>query len=455
MAKTQGTDNGAEFLWARFGALLLGAIVGAIALAGILGCGSGTNASSGPTPTPAPTPTPTPTTPPALAACTVPPVTISHTSSSVNQQQLVVLDTTKYPGAVCNDGSAPAYVYRLGAGAASSRWVISLEGGNECGDQSTCSRRAQNQPILISSLPYQANPASVGDLSGLFSADPAVSPDFYDATEVHALYCSSDDWSGTKAGTGAFNPNDVSTWSFQGRAILKAILADITANHGFGSASEVMFTGDSAGGVGAYVNVNDVAKLVPPTARFVASSDAAFDNLVDNFSASGSPPDYTDPNGTPAEIAKRLPAITLWNGHGDEACAAAATTPTGQVMCYGASQLLGATGTITLPMLVYEAQQDKSQLATDGVPQSAIGSASFTTAEAGYISYFAAQMRFGLAEANAGVSIFSPDVLQHVEQSDSTLANTSYSFPSGQFTLTQVTGAWYRNPCTVQRDIAN
>ncbi len=429
-------------------------LLSAIMLVGVLGCGSGTRPDSGGTSV-TPQPTPTPTTPPALAACTVPPVTISHTASSVNQQQLVVLDTTKYPGAVCNDGSAQAYVYRPGSGAASSRWILSLEGGNECGDQPSCSSRAANMPTLVSSLPYQNDPASVGQLSGIFSADPTVNPDFYDATQVHALYCSSDDWSGTKAGSGSFNPNDVTTWSFQGRAILRAIIADITANHGFGSATEVMFTGDSAGGVGAYVNVNDVAKLVPPTARFVASSDAAFDNQVDNFSASGSPPEYTDPSATPAEISKRLPAIALWNGYGDEACAAKATTPTEQVTCYAASQLLGANGTITLPMLVSEAQQDKSQLATDGIPQAAISSASFTTPEAGYIGYFAAQMRFGLAEANAGVSIFSPDVLQHVEQSDSALANTTYTFPSGQFNLTQVTGAWYRNPCTVQRDIAN
>lgn len=435
--------------WVQAGIVFLGTVLIAI----VIGCGSGMKATVTGTPVP-PQPTPAPTTPPALAACTVPPVTITHTAASVNPQQLIVLDTKKYPQALCNDGSAAAYVYRPGTGAASSRWIISLEGGNECGDQPTCSSRAQKQPTLVSSLPYQQNPSSVSNLSGLFSADPNVSPDFYDATEVHALYCSSDDWSGTKTGTGTFNANDDSTWNFQGRAILKAIISDITTNHAFGTATEVMFTGDSAGGVGAYVNVNDIVTLVPPTARFVASSDAAFDNVVDNFSASGSPPDYTDPNAVSAEIAKRLPAITLWNGRGDEACAATPTTPTEQVLCYGATQLLGANGTITLPMLVYEAQQDKSQLATDGIPQSAIGQASFTTPEAGYVGYFAAQMRFNLAETNAGVSIFSPDVLQHVEQSDSVLANTSYSFPADQFTLTQVTGAWYRNPCTVQRDIA-
>lgn len=421
-------------------------LLGVCALAGCSGGSNSMTSGSG-----------TPTAPPAppQTSCSVPAATITHGSSTVNTQQTVFLDPAKYPQALCNDGTPAAYVYRAGVGAAANRWIISLEGGDECGDQPTCSARAVNNPQLISSAPYQANPSSVPRLAGLLSASTSVNPDFYDATQVHALYCSSDDWSGAKAGSGGFNADNDATWNFQGRAILAAIVADITASHGFSGATEVLFTGDSAGGVGVFANVNDVAKLVPGSARFVASSDAGFGNSVYNFSPGGAAPDYDDPTATPAEIAKRLPAIALWNGHGDTACAAAATTPTEQVACYGAEQLMGAGGTISLPMFVSEAQQDLAQLSTDGIPQSALSSASFTAPESGYISYFAAQMRTGLAGVNAGVSVFSPDALLHVEENDNTLFDTTYAFPAGNSTLQQSIGAWYRDPCSAERNIAN
>lgn len=416
------------------------------------GCsGSSSMASGSGTPPPPPNNPP----PPSQTSCSVPAATIVHGSSTVNTQQTVFLDPAKYPQALCNDGTPAAYVYRAGVGAAASRWIISLEGGDECGDQPTCSARAANNPQLISSAPYQANPSSVSLLGGLLSSNATVNPDFYDATQVHALYCSSDDWSGAKGGSGGFSTDDVASWNFQGRAILAAIVADITANHSFAGATEVLFTGDSAGGVGVFANVNDVAKLVPGSARFVASSDAAFGNTVYNFSPNGTAPDYDDPTATPAEIAKRLPAIVLWNGHGDTACAAAAATPTEQVACYSAQQLLGAGGTIALPMFVSEAQQDLAQLSTDGIPQAALSSANFTTAESGYVSYFAGQMRSGLAGVNAGVSVFSPDALLHVEQNDNSLFDTTYTFSAGSTTLQQSTGAWYKNPCSAQRNIAN
>jgi hypothetical protein len=83
----------------------------------LTGCGGGkTTASSSPT-----TPTPTP-----AASCTTPAVNITHTATAANAPQLVVLSKSTYPQAVCNDGTAGAYVLRPGAGAAANRWIISL-----------------------------------------------------------------------------------------------------------------------------------------------------------------------------------------------------------------------------------------------------------------------------------------------------------------------------------------
>ena len=307
----------------------------------LTGCGAkATSAVTTPAPTPTPAPIPTP-----ASSCSTPAVTITHTATAANSPQLVILDKNKYPLALCNDGTAAAYVLRPGAGAAANRWLISLQGGGECYDQASCSSRAATMPTLVSSASYQANPSSAFGQGGLLSPAASSNPDFYDASTVQVLYCSSDDWSGAKSSSTTYSPGDPTTWNFQGRAILDAVIADLSASHAFASATEVMLTGQSAGGVGTFANANPVAKLVPSTARFVAYSDAGFGNGVDNFLATAPPPNYIDTVSTPNQIAKRAPALPLWNGTGDPVCAAASPSDVNsQINCYSGQTLLAANG---------------------------------------------------------------------------------------------------------------
>jgi hypothetical protein len=416
----------------------------------LIGCGGGTNL---PVPTNPPV---SPTPPMASASCTTPPVTITHTAAA-NSPQLVVLSKSTYPQAMCNDGTAGTYVLRPGAGAAANRWIIQLQGGGECFDQATCSTRAANMPTLVSSASFQADPSSAFGQSGLLGSTAESNPDFYDASVVQVLYCSSDDWSGAKTSTTSYNPDDPTTWNFQGRAILNAVIADLKANHNFSSAMEVMLTGDSAGGVGVFANTNPVAKLVPSSARFVSYSDAGFPDGGYDYLATGSAPDYDDPSAVPNQIAKRMLALPLWNGTGDPVCSAAtAPDPTSQINCYSGQTLLAPnTGTITLPMLVSVSEEDTNQLGTAGIPASATSSGNLTTSEAGYVSYFAATMRTATAATNANVSLFVPDFFVHVESTDPAYYNNAVTFPAGALTLQQEVGAWYKAPCTVQRNIAN
>ena len=416
----------------------------------LTGCGAkATSAVTTPAPTPVPSPTP-------ASSCSTPAVTITHTATAANSPQLVILDKNKYPLALCNDGTAAAYVLRPGAGAAANRWLISLQGGGECYDQASCSSRAATMPTLVSSASYQANPSSAFGQGGLLSPAASSNPDFYDASTVQVLYCSSDDWSGAKSSSTTYSPGDPTTWNFQGRAILDAVIADLSASHSFASATEVMLTGQSAGGVGTFANANPVAKLVPSTARFVAYSDAGFGNGVDNFLATAPPPNYIDTVSTPNQIAKRAPALPLWNGTGDPVCAAASPSDVNsQINCYSGQTLLAANGTISLPMLVSVSQEDTNQLGTAGIPNADITSGNLSAAETGYIAYFASNLRTNLEATNANVSLFSPDFFVHVEATDPAYFNNPVTFPNGSITLQQEVGDWYKAPCSVQRNIAN
>lgn len=389
----------------------------------------------------------------ARTSCATPRAMIQHTSAQTHTPVIVFLDPEKYPRALCNDGTPAAYILRHGSGSAASRWVISLQGGGKCFDQKDCSTRGATNQRLISSAPYRGEPTSDIALDGIQSSDPAVNPDFYDATQVEAFYCSSDDWSGSKVGSGPFNIDNIQSWSFQGHAILAAILDDLKTSRGLAHATEVLFTGESAGGYGVFVNANAVQDLVPSRARFVAFSDAGFLNNVENYDADGPPPHYTSA-AAPNEHVERAQGIHLWHGYGDPVCARRASTIDEQLGCYSGEHLLAPGGTLTLPMLVADPQQDSGQLEIDGVPKVALETRDFTPEEGGYIRYFAGAMRDALLRTRPGVSVFSPDVLLHEQASSDKLFNTAYSFPTGTVTLQQVVSSWYQDPCQAQRDIA-
>jgi hypothetical protein len=412
----------------------------------LTGCGGNSTATS-----PVTTPTPTPS-----SSCTTPSVTITHTASAANAPQLVFLDKSTYPQALCNDGTPAAYVLRPGAGAAANHWIISLQGGGECYDQASCANRAADTPTLVSSAPYRATPSLALGLGGLLDSNPSNNPDFYDASTVEVLYCSSDEWSGAKASASAFHPEDPTTWNFQGHAIVNAVVADLKASHNLSAATDIMLTGQSSGGVGVFLNVNPIAKLVPSGARFAAFSDAAFDNAVDTFNPAGAPPNYTNTNSIPAEITQFSQVLLLWNGSGDPVCSAATPPdPSSQVACYNSQSLLAPNGTITLPMLVSISQKDTYALGASGISGADIQSGNFTTAESGYIAYFATNMRANLNSTNPNVSIFSPNSFVHIEATDFTLYSSPVTFPNGTITLQQEIGSWYKAPCSVQRNIAN
>lgn len=383
-------------------------------------------------------------------------ISFTHSGAGTNAAQVVWLDNAKYPLAVCNDGTAAGYVIRKGVGAAASRWVVSLQGGNECWDDASCAYRQLTAPELTGNAVYKADPARAANLlSGLLSNEPRINPDFYDSTQVLALYCSSDDWTGAKDGAGGFAPADTRTWSFRGKAIVAAIFDDLKTSQGMSTASEVLFTGESAGGVGVWANVNRVAKASPQRARFAASIDAGFANLASNFSVAAAGPYYADATTTPNEFAERLTAMPLWNGSGDDACDAAATTALERVYCLSGAQLLGRGGTISLPVLVVESEKDTAQLLANGVSGADLSSGQYTAQETAYMDYFATAMRSALQSTNAKVSLYAPDTVQHTLAVDPALMNTAFTFGSGTaLSLREAYANWYQAPCSAQRNVA-
>jgi hypothetical protein len=131
-----------------------------------------------------------------------------------------------------------------------NKWTIHIEGGGLCATAEDCEKRSTTD--LGSSKNWRA------DFDGLaiFSSNKLLNPDFYEWNHVFIPYCSGDLWSGTvtKPSPTTFN------FYFSGHLNLAAVLDYLTENHELGSASNVILSGASAGGIGTFNNIDFVTK---------------------------------------------------------------------------------------------------------------------------------------------------------------------------------------------------
>lgn len=190
----------------------------------------------------------------------------------------VVLDSAEFPQATCSDGTPGAFYVRAGSGEDVNRWVIHLQGGSACRDYESCLERWCGTQ---GDLPYTANKMSsdwtgngVTDLEphvvgpGMASANPANA--FATWTHVWAYYCSSDSWQGRATDVPMSGPLGTFHVDARGHTILTAIRKMLRKSNaapqwlaagGYGiadldSATDIVFTGTSAGATGAIANAD-------------------------------------------------------------------------------------------------------------------------------------------------------------------------------------------------------
>ena len=178
-----------------------------------------------------------------------------------------------YPTARCLDGSSGAYYFRPAQSAATTnKWVFSLEGGGECVTESDCATRAadKSSTSLGSSVGYDSDGS--GSMYQFQGADPRYNPDFYSWNHVLIMYCTGDLHLGTVDVPGAEQWN----WAFfSGSLVVDAVVAELTSTSGLSSATDVIWNGASAGGIGAGASVDRVKEALPKT-RVVAAPVAGF-----------------------------------------------------------------------------------------------------------------------------------------------------------------------------------
>ena len=197
-------------------------------------------------------------------------------------------------GALCNDFSVAGYFIRENA--SSSDWIIFLEGGGGCNSPSSCNERfidstvrqrytyvvngtevvdveqawndslpdplAVTSKLMTSLWRFRGAGVVEWEINGtdIFSTNASINPQFSTYNHVLIPYCSSDLWllntnDFVKAQTSNFHfqydpTSQVSQFTFRGVSILRSVVRDLFAFHGFRKATVVMLAGSSAGGVG-------------------------------------------------------------------------------------------------------------------------------------------------------------------------------------------------------------
>ncbi|XP_019157755.1 PREDICTED: pectin acetylesterase 7-like [Ipomoea nil] len=192
----------------------------------------------------------------------------------------VIVNSVGDEGAVCLDGTPPAYNWDAGKGEGANNWLLHFQGGGWClnstlyetSDQSVQSCASRVNGSYGSSRYMQAT----FNLTGMLSDDPKISA-FYNWNRVLLRYCDG----------GSFAENaeqsDLVTKHYYRRArIFDAIVKDLWAK-GMRNAQNVLLSGGSAGGLGSIIHCDRFRALFSMNVRVKCHADGALFICVKNL----------------------------------------------------------------------------------------------------------------------------------------------------------------------------
>lgn len=167
---------------------------------------------------------------------------------NATMQGILLKDAAEHSGAVCLDGS-PGMVYvRKGVGDGVNKWYIHHQGGGWCESLDDCLGRSKGG--LGSSKGYKQTSAQN---SGYFSTSPVDNPMMYNWNSVFMPYCDGGSFSGNND---TVQPYQGSTLHWRGKRIREAVYAELITNHGLKSATDVVISGCSAGGLATFLHTD-------------------------------------------------------------------------------------------------------------------------------------------------------------------------------------------------------
>ncbi|KAL7122501.1 hypothetical protein ACP275_01G049200 [Erythranthe tilingii] len=188
--------------------------------------------------------------------------TFSELTDKIN---ITYVNSAVEKGAVCLDGTPPAYYHSVGFGDGADNWLVYLEGGAWCNSTETCLERVQ-----IKWLASTSTRPAIRYVSGIFTVNQTFNQAFYNWNKVIVVYCDGASF------TGDVEEVDPTTnLHYRGARIFRAVIDDLLAK-GMKNAKNAVLTGSSAGGLATILNCDRFRSLVSHATRVKCISDSGF-----------------------------------------------------------------------------------------------------------------------------------------------------------------------------------
>ena len=177
---------------------------------------------------------------------------------------ITYLESAAAKGAVCLDGSTPAYHFDKGSGSGVNNWIVHVEGGGWCTDVETCLKR---KSLMKGSSELMNKDYG---FSGILGGSQNSNPDFYNWNRIKVRYCDGSSFTGDIE---AVDPTH--KLYFRGARVWRAVIDDLMAK-GMSNAQNAILSGCSAGALAAILHCDQFKSILPKTAKVKCVSDAGY-----------------------------------------------------------------------------------------------------------------------------------------------------------------------------------
>ncbi|XP_027348609.1 pectin acetylesterase 8-like isoform X2 [Abrus precatorius] len=177
---------------------------------------------------------------------------------------ITLVENAVSKGAVCLDGSPPAYHLDMGFGEGINNWIVQIEGGGWCNDVTSCLYRKSTRLGSSKQMDGQIG------FYGILSNEKQFNPDFYNWNRVKVRYCDGSSF------TGDVEEVDPTTnLHFRGARVFAAVMEDLLTK-GMKSAENAILSGCSAGGLTTIFHCDHFKSLLPSGAKVKCVPDAGY-----------------------------------------------------------------------------------------------------------------------------------------------------------------------------------
>ncbi|KAF8376944.1 hypothetical protein HHK36_030315 [Tetracentron sinense] len=205
---------------------------------------------------------------------------------------ITYIESAVAKGAVCLDGSPPAYHMDKGFGAGINNWLVHFEGGGWCNNVTTCLDRKETR------LGSSKQMVKEVVFSGILSNKAKFNPDFYNWNRIKVRYCDGASFTGDVE---AVNP--ATNLHFRGARVWLAVIDDLLEK-GMRNAENTLLSGCSAGGLTSILHCDRFHSLMPVGTKVKCLSDAGYFINVNDVSGT----QHIEAFYNDVESAKNLPS---------------------------------------------------------------------------------------------------------------------------------------------------